>query len=85
MSMPRPSMEDVPDKSAHPDDHAFGLRAQIAHRQAEFLGGPTMAQLMADLDLFRGVPSNAVAVLAACRAEHDAHIDRLFGHLWRRS
>jgi hypothetical protein len=84
MSMPRTSLDYVSDESAHPDDHAFGLRAQIAQRQAEFIGGATMAELMTDLDLFRGEPSNAVAVLAACRAEADARNERLFGHLWRR-
>ncbi|MER5264824.1 hypothetical protein ABTZ99_22375 [Actinosynnema sp. NPDC002837] len=67
------------------DNHAFGLRAQVAHRQAEFTGGPTMSDVMADLDLFPGEPTNAVAVLAACRAEQDAHHDELFKHLWRRS
>jgi hypothetical protein len=79
MSMPRANLDHMS------DDHAFGLRALVAHRQAEFTGGPTMATIMADLDPFRGEPTNAAAILAACRAEDDARDAELFGHLWRRS
>ncbi|WP_447009867.1 hypothetical protein [Saccharothrix hoggarensis] len=74
-------MADEPD----PDDNVFGLRAQIEQRQAEFADGPTMAEVMSDLDLFRGEPSNAVAILAACRAEDEARHNELYRHLWRRS
>lgn len=85
MPMPRPNLEHVSDTPHYPDDTVFGLRAQIAHRQAEFADGYTMADVVADLDLFRGEPTNAVAVLAICRAEYDARIDERYGHLWRRS
>ena len=53
----------------------FSLRAQLDRRLAEFAGGPTMAEILADLDRYRPpAPVDAVALLHQCRAERDAQL-----------
>jgi hypothetical protein len=58
----------------------FSLRANLERRHAELAGGPTMADILADLDRFRRPdgPSHVdvVRILHECR---DERIDRIAG------
>lgn len=53
----------------------FSLRAQLDRRLAEFAGGPTMAEILADLDQYRR-PSqvDAVALLRESRREREEQL-----------
>ncbi|ONI85084.1 hypothetical protein ALI22I_32145 [Saccharothrix sp. ALI-22-I] len=55
-------------------DDPFGLHAQFERQWAEFADGPTMADLLTDLDDFRNEAAgpDVVSALHESRAERDA-------------
>ncbi|NKQ52792.1 hypothetical protein HFP15_07845 [Amycolatopsis sp. K13G38] len=53
-------------------DEPFGLEAYLARRHAEFAGGPTMAEILDDLDRHRdGSRLTTGLIVASVRAGRD--------------